>query len=604
MRLGPGIIHRPRVPTLKEALGYFWRLLLLIRPYWIPLAKGIVLTTLLSLVSMITPYISKLLIDQAYPSDNFGFMHVLVLAIFGLAVASTVCGAINGFYSLFVSTHLNSAARLMYFNHLQHLDVRFFDQHRIGEINSRFQDVATSLGTANSVIQMVFTQGVYLVLVPPLLMWIDLRLSLVALAGYPLTTVISTLTGKLLRRSWKRSAEANADLSAFQIETLSNIRTFKAMAAERFVLSKTRRFTNDAVALQVRASGLSQLLSATNGLIRAVTAAAFTWYGWGRILSHELTLGDFMAFSAYIGYLYRPISQMVNLTSTFQQSAVSLYRVFEYLDYPVEQDPSLAYGPPTAIARRLRGQFRFEGVSFSYVPDQKVVSELDMEIPAGRVTALVGASGCGKTTVLRLLLRFADPQRGRILVDGTPLQQVSVSDVRRQMAIVWQEVGLIKGTLWDNLTLGVEVVPSLRDVEFAVDACELTDVVERLPKGYQTEIAEWGSTLSAGQRQRIALARALLRNVPVVLLDEATANVDAQTESRIFRKMFGYLDGRTIVVVTHRVANAALADLICVLHGGRVVGSGPHEELRRNCRLYGGMVSAADECELTAEVID
>jgi len=215
-------------PTLKEALGYFCRLLRLIRPYWIPIAKGIALTILLSLISMVTPYISKLLIDQAYPSGNFGFMHVLVLAVFGLAVASTLFGAISGFYSLFVSTTLNSAARLMYFNHLQHLEARFFDEHRIGEINSRFQDVATSLGVVNNVLHMVFTQGLYLVLLPPLLMWIDFRLSVVALAGYPLTTVITSLSGRFLRRFWKRSAEAGAELSAFQIETLSNIRTFKA----------------------------------------------------------------------------------------------------------------------------------------------------------------------------------------------------------------------------------------------------------------------------------------------------------------------------------------------------------------------------------------
>ncbi len=591
-----------QVPTLWEAAVQFMRLVRLIRSYWGRLGKGMLMALVLGLVGMVTPYLTKLLIDEVYPSENVSLMHVLVAGILALGLATALMGAIRGYFSLYVETRLSSATRLLFFNHLQHLKARFFDEHQVGEVNSRFQDVGLALRSISQVFQTVFVQGVYLILVPPVLFLLNWRLALVALISVPLTVTITGLSGRILRRYWKRTSEAYADLNAFQIETLSHIRTFKSMGLENQNYHRARNMIDLAMQHQLRAGGLGQVFGVANGSLRALNTALFTWFGWTLILSHQMTLGDYIAFSAYIGYLYNPISQLVNLFSQFQQSAVHLSRMYEYLDSPVEQDPTLAYAPPQAIRHHLKGQVKIQDVCFSYASDRPVLRELSLELPEGSITAVVGPSGSGKTTLLRLLSSLETPVSGSIAIDGRTLQEIGLGDLRQQMAVVWQDVSLIKGTLWDNLTLGA-VRPSTTQLDEIVEVCGLGEVLQELPEGYQTPVAEWGSTLSAGQRQRVAIARALARQTPILLFDEATANLDIQTEAQVLHRIFSYLRGKTVIFVTHRLANALLADRICVLQAGRLVGTGSHQELLDDCELYGEMYGVAREAEARFRIL-
>jgi ABC-type bacteriocin/lantibiotic exporter with double-glycine peptidase domain len=576
---------RAEIPPLREAFQQFLRLLRLIRPYWGPLVKGMALGLVLGVFGMLPPYLSKLLIDQAYPARNVSLMEILVLGTLAFSVASTVMGAIRGYFTTYVTSHLSNATGLLFFNHLQHLTVRFFDEHRVGEVMSRFADVRSSLNSVSKVFETLFVNGVYLVLVPPFLFLLQWKLAIVSLITIPLTVLVTTASARVLRRYWKRSAEAYADLGAFQVEVLSHIRTLKAMAMEHNVYSRAARQMQDALQVQLKAGGYGQVFGMVNGTIRAIGTAVFTWYAWMLILRQEMTLGDYIAFTSYMGYLYNPLAQITGLFSDFQQSAVNLGRMFEYLDLPVEQDPAHAYTPAPAIAHQVHGDLHVRDVSFGYTPDHPVLHDITLQFPRGTVTAIVGASGAGKSSLLRLVTRMENPDAGQLFVDGVPVTQITIPDLRRQMSVVWQEFALMQGTIWDNLTMGAED-PSRERVDDAVRLCRLESLVASLPNGYDTSVAEWGATLSGGQRQRMAIARALIRDTQVLLLDEATSNIDMQTETEILRDLFARVQGKTVLFVTHRVATAPLADQIVVIDAGRVMGTGTHADLMRDCETY------------------
>jgi ABC-type bacteriocin/lantibiotic exporter with double-glycine peptidase domain len=573
------------IPPLREAFQQFLRLLRLIRSYWGPLGKGMVLGLVLGLLGMVTPYLSKLLIDEVYPTRNLTLMEVLVLGILAVTVASSVMSAIRSYFTTYTTSHLANATSLLFFNHLQHLRTRFFDEHRVGEIISRFADVRNSLNSVSRVFETLFVNGVYLFLVPPFLFLLQWKLAIVSLITVPLTVIITTLSARLLRRFWKKSAEAYADLGAYQVEVLSHIRTLKAMAMEHAVYERARSQIQAALQVQLKAGGWSQVFGTLTSVVRALGTAVFTWYGWMLIVKGEMSLGDYIAFTAYMGYLYNPLQQITGLFSDFQQTAVNLGRMFEYLDQPLEQDPAGAYQPHGPIQHVIEGDIRLRDVSFGYSAEKRVLHDVTLHFPRGGITAVVGPSGAGKSSLLRLVTRMEEPDSGQVFVDGSPVTTLSMADLRRQVSVVWQEFALMQGTIWDNLTLGAEKVTRAA-VDDAVRLCRLDSLVRDLPNGYETSVAEWGATLSGGQRQRMALARALVRDTPVLLLDEATSNIDMQTETEILRDLFGRLEGKTVIFVTHRVQTAALADQICVVEAGRVVGVGTHADLFRDCETY------------------
>ena len=585
---------RPEVPPLREAFQQFGRLVRLIRPYWSSLFKGMILSVVLGVMAMATPYLSKLLIDDVYPTGNLSLMKVLVLGVLAITVASAVLTGIRFQFTAYVTARMGNATSLLFLNHLQHLRPRFFDEHRVGEISSRFSDVRAVLNIVAKMFETVFVNSSYLLMVPPFMFLLQWKLALVSLVTIPLTVVITAASGGVLRRYWKRSAEAYAELSALQVETLSHIRTVKTLAAEPMVYDKASQAIQGALRVQLKAGGYATGFGTLNAVVSGLGTAVFTWYAWTLLLGGEMTLGEYVAFSAYVGYLLTPLTEITSLFTDFQQSAVRLQRMFEYLDQPPEQDPSLAYEPPPPIQTRIAGDFELRGVGFGYVPGREVLHEVDVRFPRGAITSIVGPSGAGKSSLLRLLLRLEEPEQGEVHVDGIPISDISLPDLRRQLSVVWQEFGLMRGTLWENLTLGTENPPVAR-VDEAVKLCRLDTLVRDLPDGYETPVGEWGSTLSGGQRQRLALARALIRDAPVLLLDEATSNVDLLTEGEILRDLFARMEGKTVIFVTHRVATAALADQVVVIDAGRVAAVGTHAELAEGSEAYRRLLGAGAE---------
>lgn len=571
--------------TQRDISQKFVRLLKMIRPYWFSLTSVVLTGVLIQTLGMVVPYFSQLLIDRAYPSHDVTLMQLLVAGVIAVNIATVVMRNTRNYFNLRLSARLNNSIGLVFFNHIQHLPAKFFNERRTGEIMSRFQDISTSLNTVVNSFQTVLMNGVYLVLVPPLLFFLNWKLALFALFTVPLNIYLTYRLGHVTRPYLKATAEGYAELRGVQIEIIDNIKTLKTMALEGHNYNKVEGLMDNAMKVQLKASRVGGYYGIMNGLARAISTALYTWFGWHMIFSGELSLGGFIAFTTYVGYIYTPIAELITLFSEFQLSSISFDRMFEYLDKPTEQDPALAKAGKGKIKSKLKGDIKFEDVTFAYSPNNPVLKDIDLTIRRGTINAIVGPSGSGKTSLLRLIVGLDNPDSGRVLIDGISLSELSLYDLRRQVSVVWQEGGLIKGSIMDNLTLGSES-PSREWVERVVRLCCLEELIEGLPDKYETEIAEKGSTLSAGQRQRVAIARALIRQTPILILDEATANIDVETEMEILRNIFSEFSEQTIIFVSHRLASAALADNIFVVDSGKIVETGAPNELLAHGGVY------------------
>lgn len=580
---------------LRQSLHYFVRLLKLIRPYWRALGKGIILGPIIGLLAVVTPFLTKLLFDSVYPTGSITLMEVIVFGILVVTLASALADTALQYYSSYINAKLDGVFNLHFLNHLQHLPTSFFLKHQVGEIKSRFADGESALTAIVSTIQVLFGQGIYILLVPPFLFFLNWKLALVAIIAIPITALITFYSGKYMRSTWKDVAEAHADFDALQVEVLNQVQTFKGLGLEHYNFKRGSAIQQKALKAHLRAHSVHSAVSISDRLLNALNIALFTLLGWRHIIQGEMSLGDYVAFTAYIGYMYGPFSTLINMFNGFQQAAVNLDRVYEYLDHQPEQDPTQAYSAPPKIKIRLQGAVTLKDVSFCYQANQPVLKEISLSLEAGKLYGLVGLSGSGKTTLLRLFSRFEKQTSGSICFDGIDSEQVPLIDFRRQIAIVWQEVQLIKGTIWENLTLGLEGA-DFQEVTEIVKIAQLEELIQSLPEGYETPIAEWGNSMSGGQRQRFAVARALIRKPRILILDEATSNLDVRTESAMIRGLskFTRKHGITTVFVTHRVKNLLNADNIFLLDRGVIALSGSYRELEHSSTQFSELIEPAN----------
>ncbi len=561
----------------------FSRLYSLARPYFVPLTVATLLLLLGSGTALMQPILAGRVVDTALERSTDSRLGSLVAALIGLFALLGVLGYFQTWLLGATGARLLRDLRQRLFSHLIGLSVDFFDHRRVGELLSRMGSDLTVVQTAlteqipSGLQALVRFLGVLIILLV-----LHSRLTLVALLVVPPVVLFAIFFGRRLEKVAKKERDAVAESSAWAEEALAGVRTLQAYSAEGQARERYDKRLRDLLGVQLTNT---RLYGAFAGLLTFGGFSAFgivLGYGGGMMQEGSLSAGELTSFLLYTFLIAVSVSQLGSLYAGYRQLRGSSARVFELLDRaPAIRDPVA----PRTLGEGT-GRLSVRDLSFRYrSSDRSALSEVTLEVEPGEITALVGPSGSGKSTVFSLLLRFYEPQQGEILIDGQPLREVALGDLRGRMALVPQDIFLFSGSVAENIRLAR---PDADDdaVAAAAAAAGAATFIEALDRGYDTQVGERGVRLSAGQRQRIAIARAFLRNPQILLLDEATSALDPDSEATVQRAIDELLENRTTLIIAHRLATARRAARIHVLDRGRVVAAGSHETLYESNALY------------------
>jgi ATP-binding cassette subfamily B multidrug efflux pump len=531
------------------------------------------------------PYLLKLGIDQGIVAGRPG----VVLGTAGLYLAtrvvSTLLGAVQTLAVSRLGNEVVHALRRELFSKLMVLGLDFFDAQPVGVIVSRgTNDVGALSNLVSSGIVSITTDAVTLLGIMGIMLWISPLLALAAFTTLPMLAGVTALFQGRAVRAFREVRTTIARVTADLEENLSGIRVAQAFAREEAnarLFGETNRANLEA---NMDAAAVNSLFAPTVGLVGTLGTVIVLWFGGWLVLRGTVTVGVLVAFLNYLSRFFQPIQDLTQQYNLVQQAMAAAEKLFSVLDEPlqVRDAPDAAEMPP------IRGHVRFRQISFGYRPGQPVLHDVDFELSPGCRAALVGPTGAGKSTIAALLLRFYDPAQGAVEVDGIDLRTVTQASYRRQVAVVLQDPVIFSATVADNIRYG-NLEASLAEVEAAARAVGADEFIRRLPHGYDTPVGERGARLSQGQKQLISFARALLADPRILVLDEATANIDSMSERLIQEALGRLLAGRTALVIAHRLSTVRDADLILVVEGGRIVERGRHEELLALGGLYAGL---------------
>lgn len=536
---------------------------------------GLFLIIISRLASLVLPGASKILIDEVIPSNDLNMLKWLIGGVvLAIVIQSTTSYALTQILSV-EAQNLISKLRSQVQAHIIKLPIRFFDNAKTGELVSR---IMTDVEGVRNLVGTGFAQmiGGILTAVISLFLLISISpmMTLYVLLPVVIFGLVSLKAFGRIRPIFRERGKINAQVTGRLTETLGGIRVIKGFNAEQQEINTFAKGV-DELFQNVKASlTATSFVTSMGALLLGLASAGIMGMGGYMIMEGDMTFGDFLAFTLYLGFMIAPIVQMSNIGSQLTEAFAGLDRTEEIMNTPLEADDRTR----TLALKEFKGDMKFDNVSFAYEEDKEVIKGVSFHAPAGSVTALVGTSGSGKTTIAGLAATFLNPHSGKITLDGNDLQTVTLESFRSRLGVVLQDDFLFEGTIRENI-LFPRPNASTEDLQKAVVAAHVQEFTDRFEDGLDTLIGERGVKLSGGQRQRIAIARAILADPRILILDEATSNLDTESETLIQASLKELMKGRTTFVIAHRLSTIRQADQILVVEKGNIVERGKHDEL-------------------------
>ncbi len=526
-------------------------------------------------------YVGKIT-DYVLVDKNINLLNLMGIIMLLIIVLRTFIGSMKSILALKTGQRIDAALILGYYKHLLTLPQQFFDTMRVGEIISRVNDAVKIRNFINNVSLDLVVNSMILLFTVGLMFVYSWELALITLASAPLFVLIFWGFNKLNRKYQRGIMESSAELESQLVESINSIATIKRFGIEEYANLKTEsRFVNllkntfRSIYGSIMAQGGIQFVST------AITVAVL-WMGSILVIEQEMTPGTLMVFYSLIGYVVSPIGSLISSNQTIQDAMIAADRLFQIMDLEREEDNNRKI----ELEPEMVGDISFENVSFRYGSRKEVFNELNLIIPKGKTTAVIGESGSGKTTLVSLLQHIYPIQKGRIRIGDYDIEQITNRSLRRRVGTVPQQIELFAGTIVENIAVG-DLNPDMKRIIDLVEQLGLKEFIERLPNGYATYIGEHGASLSGGERQRIAIARALYKEPEILIFDEATSSLDSISERYVKQALDNLAkQGKTIIVIAHRLSTVKNADMIVVIDDGKVVETGTHRELFKNGGMY------------------
>ncbi|GAE35634.1 ABC transporter ATP-binding protein [Halalkalibacter akibai] len=566
------------------------RLFSYMKPYaWTLLPKTILMMLIVTAVRIAVPiFIGVLALDYAIIPGDLNLLYTFAAIVLGLYILSWVANVFRIRWMNEIGQHMIYDIRTALFNHIQRLSHRFFDQRSggsilvrvINDVNS-MQDLFTN-GVVNLLMDIVMLVGIVVIL-----FMLSPELAILILIVLPIMFFISTKLRRKIRRSWQTVRVRQSKMNSHLNESIQGIRVTQAYAQEKENMAFFHDVNTDNYESWKHATKMNAIFRPFVELSSAIGAVVLIWYGANLIQSEVLTIGIFVSFAFYLGMFWEPISRLGQVYNQLLVGMASSERIFEFLD----EKPSVPEKADAKPLTNVKGEIVFEKVEFAYDESRKALHEINLTFNAGQTIALVGHTGSGKSTIVNLMSRFYDPTKGRVLLDGRDLRDLKLDDLRKNVSYVLQDTFIFAGTIMDNIRFGR---PDATDAEVlqAAKAIGAHDFIAKLEKGYNTEVEEKGNVLSVGERQLLSFARALLADPRILILDEATASIDTETEVKIQKGLKKLLAGRTAIMIAHRLSTIRDSDKIIVLEHGNVLEEGTHDSLMQTQGAYYNLVKS------------